>query len=92
VQFYRLAIGARFEAHGRQFEKLGMSLAEDSARVGTLFLGGTEVAPIGEPLLLSEAEAEYWKPLDRHWTEFLDRAPTPLSELKPPPQTPRPRT
>ncbi len=58
MRFYQLALGARLEFRSRQYEKLAMSLAEDPEGVGTVFQGGTEGTPIGEPLLLPAAEAE----------------------------------
>jgi hypothetical protein len=73
--FYKLAIGARFEFRGRQFEKLAVSMARDADRIGHIFPAGSEVTPIGEPLLLSEAEAERWKPPEYHWTAFMPRGP-----------------
>jgi hypothetical protein len=63
MQFYQLALGARFESFGRQYQKIGMSMATDALRMGTIFHGETQVTPIGEPLLLSEAEAARWKPI-----------------------------
>jgi len=76
MQFYRLAPGARFEFNGRQFQKIAMSMAVNADRIGTVFQGATEVTPIGEPLLLSEAEAEKWKPFDwEHWADHLRPAP-----------------
>ena len=64
MQFFQLAPGGRFEFRGRQFKKIAMSMAQDSERNGNNFQAETEVTPIGEPLLLSEAEAEKWKPSD----------------------------
>ena len=58
MQFYQLAKGARFEFDGRQYLKLAMSMAEDSHRIGHVFHRSREVTPIGEPLLLSDTEAE----------------------------------
>jgi len=37
-------------------------MAQDTGRIGNIFQHGTEIAPIGEPLLLPDAEAEKWKP------------------------------
>jgi hypothetical protein len=37
MQFYQLAIGARFEFGGRQRQKVAMSMAEDTDRNGTRF-------------------------------------------------------
>jgi hypothetical protein len=58
MQFYLLAKGALFEFSGRQFTKTAMSMAVDSDRNGNIFQGGTEVTPIGEPLLLPAGESE----------------------------------
>jgi hypothetical protein len=72
MQFYLLATGARFECHGRQFTKVAPSMAEDTDRNGNAFWSGTEVIPIGEPLLLPEAEAELWKPDESsHWVKLI---------------------
>jgi hypothetical protein len=46
----------------RQFTKVAPSMAEEADRNGNAFWSGTEVSPIGEPLMLPEAEAELWKP------------------------------
>ena len=62
MQFYQLAPGARFEFRGKQFTKVASSMAQDTGRIGNIFQHGTEIAPIGEPLLLPDAEAEKWKP------------------------------
>jgi len=43
-------------------------MAQDSERNGNIFQGETEVSPVGEPILLSEAEAARWKPGDIPWT------------------------
>lgn len=75
MKFYELAVGARFEFDGRQFEKIGMSMAEDEKRNGCIFMGGMDVIPAGEPMLLSAEEAAKWKPADTHWTDFLAPAP-----------------
>ncbi len=58
MQFYQLAVGARFEVFSRQYAKVGMSLADDHERVGAVFDGRTEVTSVGEPLLLPVEEAE----------------------------------
>jgi hypothetical protein len=42
-------------------------MAEDADRIGNVFEAGMEVAPIGEPLLLPEAEAQRWKPSNEPW-------------------------
>jgi hypothetical protein len=71
MQFYQLAKGARFECHGRQFTKVAMGMAEDADQNGNAFWSGTEITPIGEPLLLPEAEAEEWKPDESsHWVSL----------------------
>jgi hypothetical protein len=62
MQFYRLALGARFEFRGREYRKEAMSVARDSDDVGNVFQAGAEVIAIGKPLLLTEAEAERWRP------------------------------
>ena len=75
MRFYQLARGARFEFRGRQFKKTAMSMAQDSECLGSIFQGGTEVLPIGEPLLLSEAEAQKWKPSEIPWTAGMVQSP-----------------
>jgi len=75
MQFYQLAKGGRFEFRGKQFEKVAMSMAVDAERIGNVFQGGTEVMPIGEPLLLSTEEAEKWRPSSTHSTAFMSPAP-----------------
>jgi hypothetical protein len=72
MQFYQLAIGARFECPGRQFTKVAPSMAQDTDRNGNAFWSDTEVTPIGEPLLLPEVEAELWKPDESsHWVKLM---------------------
>ena len=72
MQFYRLARGARFEFRGKEFQKSAMSVAQDANRNANVFWSGTEVTPIGELLLLPEAEAEQWKPDEsNHWTVLM---------------------
>ena len=75
MRFYQLAPGARFEFDGKQFEKIALSMAEDSDRTGNILPGGTEVTPIGELLLLSVEEAAKWKQPDMPWTAFMSPAP-----------------
>lgn len=75
MQFSRLAKGARFMFAGKEFQKTAMSFAIDDKRLGNVFQGQTEVTPIGEPLLLPEAEAEKWKPSDIPWTDYITPAP-----------------
>ena len=75
MQFYQLAKGARFEFRGKEFQKTAMSMAVDAERCGNMFQGGTEIMPIGEPLLLPAEEAEKWKPSATHWTAFMSPAP-----------------
>jgi hypothetical protein len=77
MEFYELAIGARFVFRGRRFEKIWMIMANDEHGRGSILLGETEVVPDGVPLLLPPAEAAWWKPSDRHWTEYLSPAPLP---------------
>jgi hypothetical protein len=74
-KFYQLAKGARFEFRGKQFEKVAMSMAVDVERCGNVFWGGTEITPIGEPLLLPPEDAEKWKPPTTHWTSIITPAP-----------------
>jgi hypothetical protein len=75
MQFYKLAPGARFEFPGRQFTKIAMSMAQDEKHEGNVFQAGTEVTPIGEPLLLPEEVAERWKPLDIPWYAHMELSP-----------------
>lgn len=75
MQFYRLAPGARFEFRGKRYMKTAASMANDADRIGSVFLGETEVTMVGEPMLLPEAEAGKWKPSNTHWTEHLAPAP-----------------
>ena len=57
MKFYELAIDARFVFRGRRFEKIGMGMANDEHGHGSIFMGETEVAPEGVPLLLPPEEA-----------------------------------
>ena len=75
MQFYELAIGARFVFRRRRYQKLAMSMAEDEERCGHIFQAENEVTPDGESKLLSPEEAARWKPDERHWTERLGPAP-----------------
>jgi hypothetical protein len=76
MEFYELAIGARFVFRGRRFEKIWMIMANDEHGRGSILLGETEVVPDGVPLLLPPAEAAWWKPSDRHLDRVLEsRAP-----------------
>ena len=53
-----------------------MDVAECEDGTGGMIRGEWEVTPIGDPLLLSEAEAEQWKPIDwRKWADHLSAAP-----------------
>jgi hypothetical protein len=52
MQVYQIAKGARFEFRGKQFEKIAMSMAVDTEGCGNVFWAGTEITPLGEPLLL----------------------------------------
>jgi len=79
MQFYLLAPGARFEFRGREFKKTAISMAQDSERNGNIFQGETEVTPIGEPLLLPEAEGEKWKPSEIPWNAFM--VPSPVGKF-----------
>ena len=54
-----------------------MSMVQDEQGNGNVFQGETEVTPIGEPLLLPQAEAEKWKPDETNWLDRLDPAPPP---------------
>ena len=73
LEFYKLAVGARFQWRGKRFKKLGMSCAEDEGRRANVFLGLMEVEPEGEPPLLSPAEAARWKPPYDVWTEVVEK-------------------
>jgi hypothetical protein len=76
VQFYQLAPGAQFVFHGKRYRKIAMSMARDSRGWGCVFMGGTEVEPEGELLLLPEAEAARWKPDLGHWAAAVAGTPT----------------
>jgi len=56
---------------GQQYQKCAMSMAQDEKGNGNIFRGETEVTPIGEPLLLPEAEAELWKPFQGDWRDLM---------------------
>jgi hypothetical protein len=75
MKFYELAIGARFIFRGRRFEKIAMSMARQEQGLASIFQGETEIVPDGVPLLLPPEEAAWWKPSDRHWTDYLPPAP-----------------
>jgi hypothetical protein len=75
MRFYELAVGARFFFRGRRYEKLAMSMARDEEQFGHAFMAETEVTVDGEPLLLPREEAARWKPLEKHWTEYVGPAP-----------------
>ena len=75
--FYKLANGARFEFFGVEYQKCGMGCAEDARRIGHVFQARAEVTPIGEPLLLPEAEAALWDRDDSNWSARLVPAPGP---------------
>ena len=64
MEFYRLAIGARFKFFGRTYEKVAMSMAKDDANLGYVFMGGLEVTlePGSEGKLLPPEVAARWKP------------------------------
>jgi hypothetical protein len=74
MQFYELAVGARFFFRGRRYEKIAMSMARDEDRIGNIFMGETDVAADGETLLLLPEQAALWKPPERHWTDYLGPA------------------
>ena len=78
MQFYQLARGARFEFHGKQYQKTAMSMAWDADRNGNVFQAETEVTPIGEPLLLPPEEAAKWKPSEIPWTAYITPSPIEL--------------
>jgi hypothetical protein len=77
MQFYRLAPGARFAIDGREYRKLAMAWPRTPIGFGHVFQAGTEVNPIGEPILLSEAEADNGSRLNRIgqplWTQHRGR-------------------
>ena len=76
MQFYKLARGARFEYQGKRYQKITMDFAQEEGGPSRHFPREWEVNPIGEPLLLSEAEAEKWRPIDwRNWADHLTPAP-----------------
>ena len=76
MQFYKLAPGAPFEYEGKRYRKTAMDMAHDEGGQGRLMRREWEVTPIGEPLLLSDEEAEKWKPIDwRNWADHLAPAP-----------------
>ena len=73
MQFYQLAIGARFEFFGREFTKMGMNMAKSQLGIAIAFHGACDVKAVGEPLLLPEGEAEKWKPVDLdRWAVHLE--------------------
>jgi len=71
MEFYKLAVGARFEFRDKHYQKTAMCMAVDRDRFGNIFRGETEVPVIGESLLLPEAEAEQWKPFQGDWRELM---------------------
>lgn len=71
MQFYQLAKGARFEFRGKSYQKCAMSMAQDEHGNGNVFSGETEITPIGEPLLLPEADAKRWKPFQGDWRDLM---------------------
>ena len=71
MKFYRLSIGADFRFLGKQYKKVGHSCAQAENRDGHLFLGVTDVEPLGEPRLLSEEEAAKWKPDYGIWNDVV---------------------
>jgi hypothetical protein len=76
LQFYKLAVGARFEFEGKLYQKSAMDSVRDENGQPSSFRREREVTPVGEPLLLSAEEAELWKPIDvEHWADHLSTAP-----------------
>ena len=75
MQFYQLAKGARFESQGKQFTKTAMSMARGEDGTGTIFPADSEVAPIGEPLMLPDEVAAQWKPPEAPWWSHMSPAP-----------------
>ena len=73
VKFYELAIGARFVFRGQPFVKGAMCMALDEQRLGTVFLGETNVLSDG-PLLPPEIAAQ-WKPERGHWAAAIVGSP-----------------
>ena len=71
VRFYELAIGAVFGFRGKRYRKEAMSMAEDEEKIGSIFLGETEVVSDG-PLLPPEIAAK-WKPERGHWAAEVER-------------------
>jgi hypothetical protein len=54
----------------------GLNFAAGRKQIETgrvlVFWSGMEVTPIGEPLLMPEAEAEWWKPDENdHWVKLM---------------------
>ena len=75
MQFYKLAPGAQFEYQGKRYQRTAMDSIRDENGQPSSFRPEWEVTPIGEPLLLSEAEAEFWKPIDwREWAAQIKPA------------------
>jgi hypothetical protein len=55
MQFYQLAIGAKFSAHGQRFRKTAMSMASDG-KIGHVIHAATEIEPDGgQPVRLTRA-------------------------------------
>ena len=76
MQFYELAVGARFEFEGHIYQKSAMDFAQEEDGSGRMIRREWEVSPVGELLLLSKTEAEKWKPRDwQTWSEHLKPAP-----------------
>jgi hypothetical protein len=75
MQFYQLAVGARFVFRGRKYRKIAMCMTEDEDRVGHIFQGETEVEADGVLLLLPADEAERWKPSEEYWADHIKPAP-----------------
>jgi Peptidase S24-like len=62
MEFYQLATGARFTFYGKHYTKEAMGVAADAQNLGCVFRSGTDVEPVGEPLLLPPEEAAKWRP------------------------------
>src|SRR5258707_3729510 len=75
VNFYELAVSARFTFGGQRFEKLAMNMARDEQGCGSAFMGENVVEADSDAPLLPPEEAARWKPNERRWTEYLSPAP-----------------
>jgi hypothetical protein len=74
-----LADGQERQADGhpekQKLEIGGRNLDSPEQGWGHVFMGCTEVEPVGEAVLLAAEEAARWKPDERHWTDYLVPAP-----------------